>query len=203
MGGNPCRSTPNRKIFLGEEWNMSEKRQFLALLCYKGDRLACFSWKMRPSIFPAPSIVREFADLQSKTHRSISSDLPVFPHPCLIVPSQIQHSLSRQKACWNWSENTHGLWMFFVMLSHSYFALPYLCVSSPIFTLLVRFDETAERLSWAPVLRGFSVAQQHCGSALCWGHTNDFLPPERSLSNPFRCAEGVYRTANQQVQDEI
>lgn len=128
--------------------------------------LFCIAWKATESWGPPiwlphyitwnPSFVCESAGWQSKDYHNTNSDLAVLPHSCLIFPSQIQRPLSSQKACSAWSENTQSgdpACAVFV-LSHSYSALPYLCLffsSSSIFSLLVC---AKMRLGWAGSLYG-------------------------------------------------
>lgn len=57
------------------------------------------------------------ADRGEADYHIINSDLAVLPHPRLIVPSQMQHPLSGQKARCSWSENAQSAFLCLVILT--------------------------------------------------------------------------------------
>lgn len=114
----------------------------------------------------------------------ISSNLAVLPHPCLIFLSQIQHPLTRRRACWKCSENTQSgnSACAFFMLSHSYSALPYLC----IFFFLSPYLLSAGVLRWDcwEAELGAYTAGFLCSSAALW-----FCPSLRTHKWVIPCRE--------------
>lgn len=114
----------------------------------------------------------------------ISSDLAVLPHPCLIFPSQIQHPLTRRRELAGIvlknTQSGNSARAFF-MLSHSYSALPYLCIFflSPYLLSagVLRWD------CWEAEL-GAYTAGFLCSSAALW-----FCPSLRTHKWVIPCRE--------------